>query len=489
MREGKHSEVDVAILKQRLLKVRPQEDNYPMNLTHLFTTNASVDAHNNALYTISKSDKAQIKAVKIPEDPTKTMGLYSLVSLATLAKYDLTTNIDVTDGLTNGAECMIENIDYRVENSTRPSIIWVSFPHPEIGKKQRREYAHLYKGTINKNWTPVLEVTRQFRIIKKSQVQVLRRQFPLRPAAAKTIHHCQGDSLDEAVVDFPASTREHMHYVGLSRVRNSAALHVLNLNENKIKVSEKVKDEMQRLRTEASLQPLAVLQTADSPQTKTILFQNVRSLRLHIHDVRSDYNIHKADVNICVETKLCLLDRDDKYQLRGFKLYRNDFNHSNIRTCYGTAVYIKNDLNCTHSPYRFNTNDVEITIMALSQPIPNIHVVGIYRSKTKVPISQFLDALTHLHNSVLTDPSIPTILLGYFNINLMEGSPEQKALKKCLMTDRGYTQLLDQYTTDYRTQIDHIYTNVPQLVQSAGTLESYYSDHKPVFISLATVHK
>ena len=506
LREGKHSEDDVAILKQRLLKVTPQEDNYPMNMTHLFTTNASVDAHNNALYTISKTDKAQVKAVdivvgdiaddlkqqmknKIPEDPTKTMGLYSLVSLATMAKYDLTTNIDVTDGLTNGAECMIENIDYRVENSIRPSIIWVSFPHPEIGKKQRREYVHLYKRSLNKKWTPVLEVTRQFRINKKSQVQVLRRQFPLRPAAAKTIHRCQGDSLDEAVVDFPASTREHMHYVGLSRVRNSSALHVLNLNENKIKVSEKVKDEMRRMRTEASLLPLALLQTADSPKTKTIIFQNVRSLHLHIHDVRSDYNIQKADVNIFVETKLCLLDRDDVYQLRGFTLYRNDFNLSNIRTCYGTAVYVKNDLNCTHLPCRFNTNNVEITIMVLSQPIPNIHVIGVYRSKTKVPISQFLDALTHLHNSVLTDPTIPTILLGDFNVNLMEVSAEQKALKKSLITDRGYTQLIDQYTTDYRTHLDHIYTNVPQLIQSAGTLESYYSDHKPIFISLATVHK
>ena len=180
-----------------------------------------------------------------------------------------------------------------------------------------------------------------------------------------------------------------MHYVGLSRVRNSSALHVLNLNENKIKVSEKVKDEMRRLRTEASLLPLAVLQNADSPETKTILFQNVRSLHLHIDDVRSDYNIQKADVNIFVETKLCLLDRDDVYQLRGFTLYRNDFNHSSIRTCYGTAVYIKNDLNCTHLPYRFNINNVEITIMVLSQPIPNIHVIGIYCSKTEVPISQF----------------------------------------------------------------------------------------------------
>ena len=136
-------------------------------------------------------------------------------------------------------------------------------------------------------------MTRQFRINKKAQVYILRQQFPLRPAAAKTIHRCQGYTLGEAVVDFPVSAREHMHYVGLSRVRNSSVLHILNLIENKIKVSEKVKNEMSRLRTEATLVPLTVSQTVGSPKTKKILFQNVRSLHLHIYDVRSDYNIQK----------------------------------------------------------------------------------------------------------------------------------------------------------------------------------------------------
>ena len=74
---------------------------------------------------------------KIPEDRTKTMGLYSLVSVATAAKYDLTTTIDVTDESTKGAVCVMENIDYRVENSTRPSIIWVSFPHPDMKPAQK----------------------------------------------------------------------------------------------------------------------------------------------------------------------------------------------------------------------------------------------------------------------------------------------------------------------------------------------------------------
>ena len=141
LREGKHSEHDINCLKERLLHTVPGSENYPMETTHLFTTNASVNAHNNSMYAKCESDKCQIKAIdivvgdisddlkkqmkdKIPNDPTKTMGLYSLTSIATNAKYDLTTNVDVTNGLTNGAECVIKN-EKRVENSSRPSIIWV----------------------------------------------------------------------------------------------------------------------------------------------------------------------------------------------------------------------------------------------------------------------------------------------------------------------------------------------------------------------------
>ena len=81
----------------------------------------------------------------------------------------------------------------------------------------------------------------------------------------------------------------------------------------------------------------------------------------------------------------------------------------------------------------------------------------------------------------------PSQDLEIFNINLLQDGAEQKALKVFLITNKGYKQLINQYTTDYRTQIDHIYRNVPHLVQSAGTLESYYSDHKPIFMSLTAL--
>ena len=78
--------------------------------------------------------------------------------------------------------------------------------------------------------------------------------------------------------------------------------------------------------------------------------------------MRRDYNIQKPDVNILSESKLCLSDRDDVYQCHEFTLYRTGFSQSNMRTCYGTAVCIKNDLNCTKIPYKCNFNNLEITV-------------------------------------------------------------------------------------------------------------------------------
>lgn len=64
-----------------------------------------------------------------------------------------------------------------------------------------------------------------------------RRQFPLQLAAAKTIHKSQGSTMQNAVIHFGNRKIDHSHYVGLSRVTHIRNLHILSLNENKIKVS------------------------------------------------------------------------------------------------------------------------------------------------------------------------------------------------------------------------------------------------------------
>ena len=81
-------------------------------------------------------------------------------------------------------------------------------------------------------------------------------------------------------------------------------------------------------------------------------------------------------------------------------------------------------------------------------------------------------------NLVLTELPILTLLLRYFKyIDLMQKNTEQKALTKYLITDTGWLIL---YT-------DHVYTYVPQCVQSAGTLESCYRDHKSIYTSIKAV--
>ena len=184
-----------------------------MFLRNLQTRRLKVKAIDIVLGDLSADLKERLKK-QISNNPSKTMDLYSVCSILKEAKYDLTTNVSVVDGMTNGAECIIKKIDYRVEGSSRPSIIWVLFQEQHIGNDCPREYSYLYNQSIEKMWVLILEVKRQF---MRNKIQVLCRQFPLRPSAPRTIHRCQGDTLNKAIVDLPSLKREHMHYVVLSR--------------------------------------------------------------------------------------------------------------------------------------------------------------------------------------------------------------------------------------------------------------------------------
>ena len=47
---------------------------------------------------------------------------------------------------------------------------------------------YLCTQSIQHTWTPIKPVTVQFAVGKTKTARVIRKQFPLRPAAAKTIH-------------------------------------------------------------------------------------------------------------------------------------------------------------------------------------------------------------------------------------------------------------------------------------------------------------
>ena len=60
-----------------------------------------------------------------------------------------TANVDVEDGFTNGATGVVKQIDFRMEGTNRPSIIWVLFDDPRVGRTTREKYRKLYNSSIN----------------------------------------------------------------------------------------------------------------------------------------------------------------------------------------------------------------------------------------------------------------------------------------------------------------------------------------------------
>ena len=155
--------------------------------------------------------------------------------------------------MTNGASNVIKHI-HLTDDSKPSGLVWVQFDYDDVGRKTRQENRNLYTGSISNTWTPVKPVTTQFALGKTKSAQVVRKQFPLRPASAKTVHRSQGDTQSQVVVNLNARrTISHIHYVALSRVTTIEGLYIFDLCESKISVDPKVVQEMQLLRNEYKL--------------------------------------------------------------------------------------------------------------------------------------------------------------------------------------------------------------------------------------------
>ena len=156
----------------------------------------------------------------------------------------------------------------------------------------------------------------------------MRRQFPLRLAAAKTSHRAQGSTLVSVVVDMSVHKKchgfAHSHYVAFSRVKSLAGLHIINLQKDKIRKGKKVDEEMARLSTESKMELCYVPLYTPDPSQITVAFHNPRYLHGHIEDVKCGNNFTEADLFSVCETWLRNTDSGDRFQIDGFRMYRQD---------------------------------------------------------------------------------------------------------------------------------------------------------------------
>ena len=138
----------------------------------------------------------------------------------------ITTNIDVTDGLTNGAMSTVLNVV--IEKTTgKISVILVAFDSEHVGQEAR--YTSVYNSK-NQNAVPIHHIQTTFPVHKN----IISRNwgsFSLTLALTFTIHKCQGLNLSEIVKDMmhaKGKFKPGEAYVAFSRVKTLDKLHIIN---------------------------------------------------------------------------------------------------------------------------------------------------------------------------------------------------------------------------------------------------------------------
>ena len=202
----------------------------PSNVLHVYATNKEVNDYNKKMLDSGCSDIKQILAKDFKKDrttgelkkmaepigATDTDSLPASLSLAKGAKVMLTRNIDVADGLVNGAIGHVT--DFVGKEPETLEAIEVTFERRDVGKKAGRESKDGNRVFIKR----VEDEPRKCRSV--------RHQFPLKLAWACTAHKVQGMTTDKVVVNLDNVFSPGQAYVALSRVTSKEGLFI-NVSE------------------------------------------------------------------------------------------------------------------------------------------------------------------------------------------------------------------------------------------------------------------
>ena len=506
LREGNHTNDDIVTIKVNCELNSNGDLTKYMNIPHFFFTNQERNDHNRKVLLAKEGRYAAVTAIDIctqtnlPEKDRKRIldkvsKLKKLHEMGNLEKvlelkrglpYDITMNIDTEDGLCNGTSVVLKHWLYLdAQYPDVPSILLVESEEEGIGKRTRQKYQNLGLLPINTpiTWIPLLIVNSQFKYLQRHPIT--RQQFPITIAAAKTFNKAQGCSLSQAVMAFPGDRkRAHLHYVGLSRVTKMSGITILSgqFHAEKIHVSEVVKQEMLRLRSQAKLK-LCYTPLSEIHANFIAASFNAQSLHKHIEDVKSDWNMKAASLLGICETRLKNGEDLSRYQMDNYIFYHAEQSLKSTRPYHGVAMYVKKQFPSNHR-FSISTDNFEcIAADICIPPFPtNIQVVMCYKKPgTSSPL-----LFTELHRMMdCIDSTNPFIIMGDFNINKQIHGTLIAKLSQILQC----RQIISDVTTKSNTCIDLMFTNMKATAHgSIFTAVSHHHLTYAAFTDLLQTH-
>ena len=175
--EGSNEDI---MLQNCELKMNPNDEKYPSDALHVYAQNAYCDEWNthklkllpgkeftNIATDSKKDDCTELANITMPTNPCETANLKKILTVKVNAKVMITTNIDVNDGLTNGAMGTVTNVVID-ERTGKMIYLLVAFDSKHVGEEAI--CTSVYKSE-NKNAVLIYKTQATFPIHKKHHVK------------------------------------------------------------------------------------------------------------------------------------------------------------------------------------------------------------------------------------------------------------------------------------------------------------------------------
>lgn len=361
--EGRLTPDDEDMIQKRCF---PSHENLPdlaKKSIHLFATSDEVDEYNlkrvaeisqtpdfsrqvikhvakDVISGGSDSDRRQARYVLDSLKITKTYGLPKEVILQTGVRYMITTNVDVSDGIFNGATGILRFVELL---STGPVAVWIKFDDETVGAKAKLTRKIIVDAKkLPPTLTPIEKLKKKLQVTRKDAVQVFREQYPLGIAEGYTIHKSQGQSMNVVTVQICKGMRRQHKYVGFSRATTINGLFLIGTFRapKSPPKTDAVVEELNRLRTENLLTPKFNLFFEVPDATIQVVCHNVQSLHKHLKSITCDPVYINSSLLLFQETWAC---DNQRFDLNGFKaINRNPL--PNAPKAFGTIIFCKASL-------------------------------------------------------------------------------------------------------------------------------------------------
>lgn len=468
VRHNVQTEEDHQLLMTRVVPTDSQLDS---SILHIFATNAEALAHNVVLLKGLPSEIFVIEARdarrdvvtsqmhlrdKVSEKRSETGNLETVLRIAEGAIVKLTANLDVSDGLVNGARGEVKKIvlSKRQGCEKEVHVILVAFFDERVGRQARM--ISIYKMD-HPDAVPIQKHQVQFKLGSR-KVSCSRLQFPLTLCWGTTIHSVQGITLDALAIDMAKIRNPGQVYVALSRCKTLEGLFIKNYRKTAFMQDRQADAEMERMRLE---KPLVLTHISPFPDNPQVCHLNINGLLCHMQDFYADVVILAHRVICLTETHLS--DGQHIPALLGKQYFRKD-RHRDRKG--GIVVYV--DDSCKAELLEINIPEVELLIVRVVIMHVWTTIVTIYRPPS-FHKGTFVGKLAVLCEKL---PSGPTIIHGDFNEDLHTSTSI-----KDMLQGKGYVQIVQGATHDSGSLLDHCYVKDIFTNTMCGQKDTYYSDH------------